>query len=79
MTKSHTCNTIPSIPRSDLPSAPVTWMPFGKRLLTSAIEGEFKQSYVIFYIVHHLNHNYEYLACSLYTCIFILHSSHFLL
>ncbi len=48
MTKSHTCNTIPSIPGSDLPSAPVTWMPFGKRLLTSAIEGEFKQSCVIF-------------------------------
>ena len=27
---------------------PITWMPFGKRLLTSAVEGEFKQSCVIF-------------------------------
>ena len=39
---------IPSIPGSDLSSAPVTWMPFGKCLLTSAVEGEFKQSCVIF-------------------------------
>ena len=39
---------IPSIAGSDLSSAPVTWMPFGKRLLTSAVEGEFKQSCVIF-------------------------------
>ena len=40
--------SIPSIAGSDLSSAPVTWMPFGKRLLTSAEEGEFKQSCVIF-------------------------------
>ena len=39
---------IPSIAGSDLSSAPVTWMPFGKRVLTSAVEGEFKQSCVIF-------------------------------
>ena len=39
---------IPSIAGSDLSSAPVTWMPFGKRVFTSAVEGEFKQSCVIF-------------------------------
>ena len=39
---------IPSIAGSDLSSAPVTWMPFGKCVLTSAVEGEFKQSCVIF-------------------------------
>ena len=39
---------IPSIAGSDLSSAPVTWMPFGKRVFTSAVEDEFKQSCVIF-------------------------------
>ena len=39
---------IPSIAGSDLSSAPVTLMPFGKRVFTSAVEGEFKQSCVIF-------------------------------
>ena len=39
---------IPSIAGSDLSSAPVTWMPVGKRVLASAVEGEFKQSCVIF-------------------------------
>ena len=35
---------IPSTLGSESLSAPITWMPFGKRLLTSAVEGEFKQS-----------------------------------
>lgn len=39
---------IPSTLGSESLSAPITWMPFGKRLLTSAVEGEFKQSCVIF-------------------------------